>query len=195
MDPTWWMNAKGTKTDNPNDFQNQVEAARDKFIVVDFFMPMCKYCVQFMPEWNKIVDEFKEQYGEQVQFLKVDGTQDHYTSSRYSVSTYPTFIILEPNTHGDAFNQWRPIHRSFDAMKKWIHTFAGDRLQPINTASEAKKALAAQKDNMLRNMPPQPIITAPVPYQGGVPGSMAELMSKQTREERRIAEAMEQMLT
>ena len=74
MDKTWWMNAKGLKTENPNDFQNQVEAAGNKFIVVDFFMPMCKYCVQFMPEWNQIVDEFKEQYGEQVQFLKVDGT-------------------------------------------------------------------------------------------------------------------------
>lgn len=54
-------------TDNAYEYQDFVEAAGPKkFIVVDFFMPNCKYCVEFMPEWNKIIDEFTAEYGDQV---------------------------------------------------------------------------------------------------------------------------------
>jgi len=48
-------------------------------------MPACHYCVEFMPAWNKIVDEFKAEYGDNIQFLKVDGTEDRYTADRYKI--------------------------------------------------------------------------------------------------------------
>ena len=70
-----------------------------------------------MPEWNKIVDDFQAEYGDQVQFLKVDGNQDRYTADRYNIESFPSFIIIEPNTFGDAYNQWRPAKRSYAAMK------------------------------------------------------------------------------
>lgn len=80
MDKNWWMKSLGTMTNDEWEFQEYIEeAARDgknKFIVVDFFMPACRYCVEFMPQWNQIVEEFTEKYGEQVQFVKVDGKQD-----------------------------------------------------------------------------------------------------------------------
>ncbi len=75
MDMNWWKQAHGTMTHDAGEFQDLVEAAgKDTLVIVDFFMPACSYCVKFMPAWNKIVDEFKAEYGDKIQFLKVDGT-------------------------------------------------------------------------------------------------------------------------
>ena len=37
-----------------------------KFIVVDFYMPSCHYCKEFMPDYNEVVDFMSETYGDQV---------------------------------------------------------------------------------------------------------------------------------
>lgn len=103
MDLNWWKESKGTKTNNAAEFQDFVEdAGPDTFIVVDFFMPACKYCVEFMPNWNKIVDEFTAEYGEdKIKFVKVDGVQDMWTADRYNIESFPSFVILQPGTYGD----------------------------------------------------------------------------------------------
>ena len=138
MDLNWWHKSKGTMTNNSNEFQDLIdEAGPEAFIVVDFFMPACKYCVKFMPEWNKIVDEFTAEYGsDQIKFVKVDGTNDRWTSDRYSIDSYPSFIILQPGSHGDQFHRWRPHHRDYQGMKYWIKTFAGNRLKPLAAATD-----------------------------------------------------------
>ena len=129
MDLNWWKESKGTKTSSAGEFQGLVEeAGPDTFIVVDFFMPACKYCVEFMPSWNKIVDEFTAEYGDKIKFVKVDGMEDGWTSDRYNIESFPSFIILQPGTFGEKFNRWRPLRRDYQGMKKWIKTFAGDRL-------------------------------------------------------------------
>ena len=43
-----------------------MEQHRDSVVIVDFFMPECGYCMKFMPEWNRIVDEFTAEYGERI---------------------------------------------------------------------------------------------------------------------------------
>jgi thiol-disulfide isomerase/thioredoxin len=123
-DPNWWKQAKGTKANNADHFQELVDAvAVDKLIVVDFFMPNCGYCVKFMPEWNRIVDDFTAKYGDAIQFLKVDGIAERYISQRYNVQSYPTFILIEGGTNGDSFHAWRANHRTYDGMKQWIEGF------------------------------------------------------------------------
>ena len=102
MDLNWWKQSKGTKTNDAHEFQDLVDnAGPNKFIIVDFYMPACHYCVEFMPSWNKIVEEFKAEYGEQVEFVKVDGTQDRFTADRYNIHSFPSFIILQPGSQGD----------------------------------------------------------------------------------------------
>ena len=94
MDQNWWKQAKGTKVADSADFQKHMSDMADKFIVVDFFMPQCHYCVEFMPQWNEVVDYFKTEYGDQVEFLKVDGDSDYITAARYKIHSYPSFIII-----------------------------------------------------------------------------------------------------
>ena len=77
-DPNWWKNALGTKASSASDFQDIVDSVpKGKYIVVDFYMPQCGYCVKFMPEWNRIVEDFTAKFGDSVQFVKVDGIADH----------------------------------------------------------------------------------------------------------------------
>ena len=36
-------------------------------------MQGCYWCYVFQSDWNKIVDELKQDYGDAVEFVKVDG--------------------------------------------------------------------------------------------------------------------------
>ena len=92
------MESKGAEN-----FLELLEQHRDSVVIVDFFMPQCAYCVKFMPEWNRIVDEFKAEYGEQIQFIKVDGTSDRLTPKRYEVHSFPRFVYIEPGSSGEKF--------------------------------------------------------------------------------------------
>lgn len=115
----------GHMTSDRQEFQDVVDAASDSLIVVDFFMPNCTYCVKFMPEWNRLVEDLGTEYGERIKFLKVDGTSDRYTASRYDVHSFPTFIILEPGTHGETFTTFSSnTQRNYANMKRWILGFA-----------------------------------------------------------------------
>ena len=121
MDSNWWKEAKGTHVKDPVSFQKMVQDfSDDTLVIVDFFMPQCIYCVKFLPEWNQIVDEYKAAYGDKIQFLKVDGTSDRYTASRYEIQSYPSFIALEPGSIGENWHHWKPMQRSYRTMKTWI---------------------------------------------------------------------------
>ena len=161
MDLNWWKESKGVKTNNADEFQDFVEdVGPETFIVVDFFMPACHYCVEFMPTWNKIVDEFTAEYGDQIKFVKVDGMQDGWTADRYNVESFPTFVILQPGTLGDQYSMWRPMVRDYRGMKTWIKKFAGDKLKQKNAPIPAAKT-APKKEPVVDQKPvvlPAPVV-------------------------------------
>ena len=135
MSTSWWQKAKGTMTQDSAELQKIIaEAGETKMVVVDFFMPDCYYCKKFYNEWNKIVDEFTAEYGpDQIMFVKVDGTQDKVSESYYQVSSYPTFIALDPGTKGKEWNQWKPHTRDYASMKKWLtHKMKAMDLHPLS---------------------------------------------------------------
>ncbi len=94
-----------------------------------------------MPAWNKIVDEFKAEYGDKIQFLKVDGTANRIISSRYEIQSFPSFIMLEPGTFGEEWERWNPYSRDYASMKRWIKQLANKYdIQPLNTGTAAGSA-------------------------------------------------------
>lgn len=111
-------------------------------IVVDFYMQACHYCAKFMPEWNRIVEDFTAEYGDQVQFVKVDGLHDRVTAAHYNINSYPSFVVLEANKFGEGYETWRPRQRDYQGMKLWIKGFAGDKITPINSEVETSQAAA-----------------------------------------------------
>ena len=110
-------------------------------------MPQCGYCVQFMPTWNKIVDEFTAEYGDQIRFVKVDGIHDQVTSDRYDVESFPSFIYLEPGTHGNSWKLWDPSHRTYAGMKKWINGLGKKFLTPLHKTEGAEDAAKNLQEN------------------------------------------------
>ena len=65
QDQNWWKSSKGTKTNGRREFQELlIEAGDTKLVIVDFYMPSCYYCIKFKDSWNKIVDEFTAEYGQ-----------------------------------------------------------------------------------------------------------------------------------
>ena len=177
----WWKQAKGIMTHDHNEFQHEVDSAgNDTIVIVDFFMPHCGYCVQFMPTWNKIVDEFKAEYGDKIKFVKVDGIADGVTSDRYGVESFPSFIYLEPGTHGKTWKQWEPSHRTFAGMKKWINGFAKKYLTPLHQNDGPADAAKNLHDNQHLA---QPLPIAPDHYN-------AQLFEKQAEENKLMSEAI-----
>lgn len=174
----WWMNAKGQKMNSHEEFVDYVEAHNDKFIVVDFYMPQCHFCVEFMNDWNKVVSEFQEKYGDQVLFVKVDGIESRATSNFYGVTSFPSFFMLEPGSNGTQFNRWRPSSRSYAAMKKWILDQTGGKLV-------SKDAMPAVGTPAAHGALPTPALAS---------ADMQQLLSAQQEESKRLSDALDVVL-
>ena len=78
----------------------------------------------FQSEWNRIVDELKQEYGDQVEFIKVDGQNLGDISYKYQVSSFPTFVYVEPNTKGLKAIVYRG-DRNYEQMKSWMKEILG----------------------------------------------------------------------
>lgn len=126
MDRDWWKKASGTMTHGHKEYEEQVaKYNKDTIVIVDFFMPQCGYCVKFMPDWNRVVEDMKAELGDKIQFLKVDGTSDRHTADRYDIESFPSFVALVPGTNGDEWVEWHPVARNYANMKKWIKALLG----------------------------------------------------------------------
>ena len=183
MQHEWWKNASGIMTHDSDEFQKLVdEAGSEKLVIVDFFMPQCGYCVKFMPDWNRVVEDIKAEFGDKVQFLKVDGIHDRYTSDRYDVNSFPSFIALEPGSHGD---KWTDFHanRTHSNMKRWIKTLASKFHIEAPSATGGKAT-----DNAAANLQNNHALGAPLPLAAGQPS--ADFFKQQVEESHRMSDAI-----
>ena len=188
MDMNWWKQAHGTMTNGIQDFQENVEkGGKEQLVIVDFFMPACHYCVKFMPAWNKIVDEFKAEYGDNIQFLKVDGTEDRVSATRYQIQTFPTFIMLEPGTYGDEWQKWNPYTRDYAGMKRWIQGLVKKfDIKPLAAATEETA------DTALQTLKKDIHLNTALPIAAAQPNGA--LLQQQMDENQNMRDSIKQML-
>ena len=135
----WWLNTEGISIKSNSQFKELVTGddakLADKHIFIDFYMQNCYWCYDFQSEWNQIVEDIQEMYGaDAVEFLKVDGTNLYDISHKYSVSSYPTFIYVQPNTKGMKAVMFRG-NRSYEGMKSWMERLLKDVPQVANSKS------------------------------------------------------------
>jgi thiol-disulfide isomerase/thioredoxin len=75
------------------------ECASGRHIVLDFYSPQCRYCYEFMPEFNRVYDFMMEKYGnEQIVIFKVNGWESPQISQAFGIPYYPFFLYVAPNT-------------------------------------------------------------------------------------------------
>ena len=73
------------------DFDQQLEDAGNKLVVVDFFATWCGPCKMISP---KLV-ELASQYPNTAIFLKVDVDECEDVAMEYNISSMPTFIFIK----------------------------------------------------------------------------------------------------
>ena len=60
-----------------------------KKVIVYFYAPWCKYCVDFAPEYEKLV----EYYRDKIYITKLDGDKYKNISKEQNVLKFPTIIL------------------------------------------------------------------------------------------------------
>jgi thioredoxin-related protein len=75
-------------------------------ILIEFFMPSCRFCKEFKEDWNKIAQESYARYNvdenapKRVEFYLVNGIKEIELRRRYKIKGFPDFIYLRPGTRG-----------------------------------------------------------------------------------------------
>jgi len=73
------------------DFDNQLDKAGSKLVVVDFFATWCGPCKMIAPKLQTMSEELKGV----VVFLKVDVDENEDIATEYKVSAMPTFVFIK----------------------------------------------------------------------------------------------------
>lgn len=100
-----------------NDFDNLVEKAGDKLVVVDFFATWCGPCNNVAPH----VEQFAKTYEDQTVVIKVD--VDHageLAGQRFAITSMPTFIFIKNGKVVKRFSGGDPNILE-DNIKKFIN--------------------------------------------------------------------------
>jgi len=73
-----------------DDFKNQLKAAGDKLVVVDFFATWCGPCKMIAPHLEEMSKSMAD-----VVFLKVDVDDCEDIAQEYNITAMPTFIYIK----------------------------------------------------------------------------------------------------
>ncbi|XP_037929484.1 thioredoxin-2-like isoform X1 [Teleopsis dalmanni] len=76
---------------NKTDFDQQLEDAGDKLVVVDFFAVWCGPCKMISPK----LEELAKEHSEKVVVIKVDVDECEEIAMEYNVSSMPTFLFIK----------------------------------------------------------------------------------------------------
>ncbi|HLC79534.1 MAG TPA: thioredoxin [archaeon] len=71
------------------DFEDFIKSK--KAVIVDFWAPWCGPCRVSTP----IFEELSKEFGEKLEFVKMNVDESPETSSKYSIVSIPTFIIFK----------------------------------------------------------------------------------------------------
>jgi len=81
------------------DFKQQLEAAGEKLVVVDFFATWCGPCNKIAPK----LEELAKQYTESAVVLKVNVDECEDIALEYQVNSMPTFVFIRNSDQIDTF--------------------------------------------------------------------------------------------
>ncbi|XP_059220770.1 thioredoxin-2 [Stomoxys calcitrans] len=83
-----------------SDFDQQLENAGDKLVVVDFFATWCGPCKMIAPH----LEELSKEYAGKVVFVKVDVDDCEDVAMEYGISSMPTFIFIKNKEKLETFS-------------------------------------------------------------------------------------------
>jgi len=81
------------------DFDQQLENAGSKLVVVDFFATWCGPCKMIAPK----LEELSKELAEKIVVVKVDVDECEDIAMEYNISSMPTFIFIKNKEKVDEF--------------------------------------------------------------------------------------------
>ena len=76
---------------SPEEWNQVMEKAGGRLVVVDFFAKWCGPCVRIAPEMERL----EEEYGGRIVVRKVDVDQSDEIATHFKVSSMPTFLYFK----------------------------------------------------------------------------------------------------
>ena len=86
-----------------------------KPVLVDLWATWCKPCTMIAP----IVEELAKEYGDRIDFVKVDVDQNPKTATKYGIMSIPTLLIFkngEPVSHMVGLRPKGELKKGLDAV-------------------------------------------------------------------------------
>ena len=87
-------------------------------MIVEFYTKWCQYCKFLSPEYEKLVEEFKDKRKDIV-ISRLEGQQNDFTLQRYGIYRFPVIALFKPNSKHIYTIYQR--ERSFEELKNWIN--------------------------------------------------------------------------
>ena len=90
---------------------------KNNYVIVEFYTKWCQYCKFLSPEYEKLVEEFKDKRKDIV-IGRLEGQQNDFTLQRYGIYRFPVIALFKPNSKHIYTIYQR--ERSFEELKNWI---------------------------------------------------------------------------
>ena len=95
---------------------NTTDLAQNKHYLIEFYSDDCHFCHKFMPEWNQLVEQFRDQ---PIKFLLINGQTQYELVRRYKPEGFPTFLYLKPKSNGKIAKTYG-LDLKLESLKRWL---------------------------------------------------------------------------
>ena len=101
-----------------NNYNFDDYVGKENCVIVEFYTKWCHFCKFLSPEFEKVVEEYKDKRKEIV-LARLEGQSNDFTLQRYGIFRFPVIALFKPKSkHIYTIYQG---DRSFNDLKNWIN--------------------------------------------------------------------------
>ena len=124
-----------------NNYNFDDYVGKNNYVIVEFYTKWCHFCKLLYPDYEKLVEEYKEKRNDII-IARIDGQENDFTLQRYQIFRFPVIALFKPNDkHIYKIYQ---NQRIFDEMKNWVN-------ESCPLIIEDKKDINEKNDNINNN--------------------------------------------
>jgi thiol-disulfide isomerase/thioredoxin len=117
----WWDDSKAFKitTSNIKDLLGPGDPDMpppSTHYVVEFFGEHCVYCQKFLPDWNRLAQEYNDKSNIKISTINAD--KERSAIAKFGINAYPTLVYFPPGK--SMYKYTFSEHRNYQNVKDWI---------------------------------------------------------------------------